>query len=367
MTSVALAGGTLQPAEAYLMILLSNGFLFTVLSFLGLRLYLLQPSTAAVLCRNVVTAIDDFATSPPDESGEDHQESMFPNHRRLFSGSKLQKLDFALGFRPVSKFKHPVLSWAGVGARSTIGLFIAVLGVVAWWNASYYTAFDGTESCSPVLFFFGRRGLSMPLLRFFRVAAIMLLVPIAYTFIISGIFTLLVLVLGKDWLVRHVAVKTLEVVRPGAWDRMSGGQKRTLGVLLGVALPGQSYAYSLLTLAARHSLLHASNEPSLSPTSSAAPAPAATSEQVQTSISWDIKANQLPRLSVLLYAVMSLWARGVEAETQPGDEPVKPKYWPHSFCQDISLTPCSIISKALCYAMHVYQLIVTICFVLFIE
>lgn len=74
-TSVALSGGALQPAEAYLMLLLSNGFLFTVLSFLGLRLYLLQPSTAAVLRRNLSTAWNDFATSRSDESGEEHQAS----------------------------------------------------------------------------------------------------------------------------------------------------------------------------------------------------------------------------------------------------------------------------------------------------
>lgn len=322
-SSVALAGGALQPAEAYLMLLLSNGFLFTVLSFLGLRLYLLQPSTAEVLCRNLDTAMDDFMTSPPDESREDYQESWLTGLYRLFYGSKI-----AFGFRPVSKFKHPALSWAGVGARSMIGLFIAILSVITWWNSAYYTASDGTESCTPVLFFFGRRSLSITLLVFFRVAAIILLVPIAYTSLYSGMFALVFVLLGKDWLIRHVVVKAFEFVRPGAWDRMGGRQKQILGVLLGVTPPGRPYVDSMLTLLARRASLHTPNRPSVNSTVPAAQAPAARPEQVHTSVSWDIKANELPPLSVLLHAVMSLWARGVEADTQTENEPVETRCGP---------------------------------------
>lgn len=169
----------------------------------------------------------------------------------------------------------------------------------------------------------------MPLLRFFRVAAITLLVPIAYTFLYSGMFALMFFVLGKNWLTRHVAVKAFEFVRPGAWDRMSKGQKQSLRVLLGVTPPGQPYANPLLTLLVRRALLHTSNVPSVNPTSppvQGAAAAAAAPEQVPTSVSWDNKASELPPLSVLLHAIMSLWARGVEAGTQTGDDPVKSKY-----------------------------------------
>ena len=51
--TIALASGSLRIVEAYILVLLSGGFICTVLSFLGLRLYFLQPSTLATFFRGL--------------------------------------------------------------------------------------------------------------------------------------------------------------------------------------------------------------------------------------------------------------------------------------------------------------------------
>lgn len=58
--AVALGNGSLRLVEAYVMILLSGGFFFTAVSFLGLRLYFLQPWTTRIFRESMVAVHRTF-------------------------------------------------------------------------------------------------------------------------------------------------------------------------------------------------------------------------------------------------------------------------------------------------------------------
>lgn len=326
-TTVALAQGEIQPVETYIMLLLSSGFVFTVLSFLGTRLHLLRASGAmqyrnnlsatikAILdgLGNLAAAFQDIFTfsAPPS------------NPLRIKFKRLVTSASMSFGLRSVSGFKHPALSWAGVVARCTVGTFLATASLLAWWRYPPQSPSDDGGSCAPIFFFFGSRNGASSLLLFFKVTAILLAIPVSYLFLFFGNFVLMFCQLSKDWFARWGAIKMVETISPGAWDGFSEQKKEAIrnmlkvenSVLLisnplgaGAALAMRSYLRSLDDGdQGRHGLLA---DDHLNQSSS--------SSRAQDLSSWNIKASELPHFSVLLQCFMSLWTRGVETKLEAG-------------------------------------------------
>jgi hypothetical protein len=411
-TTVALAGGKIQPVEAYIMLLLSSGFVFTVLSCLGLRLHFLQPSSTKQfrenLCstfkslmttlKSVDTAIDDIIDSHISVRGvrAEQRPPLLPTIKRLLLSAHM-----TFGLKSISKLKHPALSWAGFVARCAIGTFSAVVSILVWWNYSTQSFPDGDGPCTPVFFFFGSRSGTGSMLWFFRVAAILLTFPVAYPLNFAISFMSEFRRLSEDWLFRYGIIKMAEAIKPGAWDTLSDEEKQSLREfirpqllisadqpLVGTmdprsfrsllhllrsisgtnpitrppvgaphneinSMPEQSHQNGLLRdetcdpqqssvltdaprTNAREAVSHGADaQKAVGPIEIAEKHQrhletfesrhTAESGITQDKSSWQIKASELPRFSVLLQSFMSLWARGTETDIRPGTEKVVPQ------------------------------------------
>jgi hypothetical protein len=242
-TTVALAGDGIQPVEAYIMLLLSSGFVFTVLSFLGVRLHLLRPSstrqfrdTISIIIKNLVTTLDGLDTAIRDPSGSSIAGSESGVNHWLPSTTMIKRLlkgaHMTFGLKSISSLKHPALSWAGGVARCLTGTFLAVVSILVWWKYSTQSLPSGGGPCTPVFFFFGVRTSTGSMLWFFRVAAILLAAPVAYSLSIALLFMLEFANLGGDWIYRYGIIKATETIKPGAWDALSDEEKQSLRALL---------------------------------------------------------------------------------------------------------------------------------------
>jgi hypothetical protein len=410
-TIVALAGGEIQPAEAYIMLLLSSGFVFTVLSFLGLRLHFLRPSTTRTFRGNLCTtiknlvatfrslgaALKDLIISLTNAQGvrAKQQSPLIATIKRLVKSAHL-----TFGLKSFSKLKHPALSWAGVVARCAIGTFSAVVGILVWWEYSTQPLPDGAGFCIPTFFFFGVRSGTGSMLWFFRIAAILLTIPVAYPLGFAISFLLEFGTMGEDWLLRYGIIKMAETIKPGAWDSLSDDEKESLRAFLTMqklisadqpaavttdprpllhllrsindrdadtlpplagaprnqissiseqsshgSLPHNhargSRQTNVLTDATRTTTFEAVSRHSAN--AQEAPELIAVAEEHQRHLgsseshhargsgrtqdksSWQIKASELPRFSMLLQSFMSLWTRGIETDIGPGTEEVEPE------------------------------------------
>jgi hypothetical protein len=408
-TTVALAGGEIQPVEAYIMLLLSSGFVFTVLSFLGIRLHFLRPSstrrfreTLSTIFKNLMTTfaslevavLDLIVASVPERTVRAKQRHPFiTTVKRLVLSAHM-----TFGLKSISELKHPALSWAGVVGRCAIGTFSAVVSILVWWQYSTQSLPNGAGSCTPIFFFFGLRSGTGSMLWFFRVAAILLTFPVAYPLNFALSFMSEFGTLGGDWLFRYRIIKMAEAIKPGSWDTLSDEEKQSLRELLRpqtLISAGQPLVVNMDTRSLLHLLQSISGKDPITPPPAGAPhdeissmpeqphqnglphdeicdpqqssnltdAPrtdareavshgvdaqkatgtieiagkhqrhletsesrhTAESGTTQDKSSWQIKASELPRFSVLLQSFMSLWARGTETDTRPGTDKVIPQ------------------------------------------
>jgi hypothetical protein len=192
-TAVAFADGSLQLAEKYVLLLLSSGFFCTVLSVLGLRLHLLQPSALGpfrhAFWKAVNRALEFLDASEADD--ESVVELLYAITelwwfqrwpRKMPRRQTSSKTELArINFRSASDIRHYALSWAGVVVRSLVGCFLAILCLLTWWSSSKATA-DRTDPCVTTVYFFGPQDLSGSLFVFFRVATILLTIPVGFQF-----------------------------------------------------------------------------------------------------------------------------------------------------------------------------------------
>jgi hypothetical protein len=309
-TAVAFADGSLQLAEKYVLLLLSWGFFCTVLSFLGLRLRLLRPSSLKPFRQALIPMLASPTTYPPRLSP--------------LSGLKVNpwilfRTRLRISFQPNSKFRHWALSWAGVIVRSAIGYFLAVLSLLTWWENPATTA-ERADPCVTTVCFFGSRDLSGSLFAFFRVATIILTIPAAWLFLVSLQLVMRLMCHAGDWYVRYWVIRASEFVSPGAWDRLDGDKKIALGALVGfwtnplAVLSYSSFGFLAGLIALRKRYLNEDRlgrQPRVSP-----PVARDAGESVRIPHSdqfWNVNAGDCPPFSQVLQALVSMLSRGVDS------------------------------------------------------
>ena len=292
-TAVAFSDGSLQLSEKYILLLLSSGFFCTVLSFLGLRLRFLQPSSLRPFRQAVVkTYAEEIAKQAVDMRWK------LPN----------------IGFRPDSNFRHPALSWAGVVVRSSIGLLLAVLSLLTWWTSPKTTA-NRTNPCITVVYFFGPRDLSRSLFEFFRVATILLTIPLGYLFLYSAVFVLKLIVHGANWLMRYAIINVSECFFPGAWDRLEEREKVLFGALIGLMTGSFVVLDPFQLISGLKALRKRRSDEDDGLDQQLRVQPGLSSDPDHTSYSnefWNINSADCPPLSEFLQAITSLLSRGVD-------------------------------------------------------
>jgi len=324
-TAVAFADGSLQLVEKYLLLLLSSGFFCTVLSFLGLRLHFLQPSALRAFrhaSRDAFRQVLDFVTAPLTEPH--HHNSMWCG-LLLYRQFRSKRKVFHISFRSISEIRHHALSWAGVVVRSAVGCFLATLCLITW-STSPRAAPDGKDSCGTIVYFFGTRDLSGSMFAFFRVATIILLIPVGGLCLYSSKSLIGLIGHSKDWLVRYGIIRASEMVSPGAWDRLEERKKIAVGALIrfvtdpfGAYDPFQAHSLVMVLRAwtKKSDSVWRSEplDPAAQPGAGGGNEPSATPYNHEF---WNVEAGNCPPFGDLIQAVMSLFSRGVETREDPG-------------------------------------------------
>lgn len=315
-TAVAFADGSLQLAEKYVLLLLSSGFFCTVLSFLGLRLRLLQPSSLMTSRHAVWKATRRELVcqhGSTDEFLSGLQTNGVLNLRVWYKWLESQNLFRHIGLQLNSKFRHPALSWAGVIVRTLVACFLAVLSLLAWWAHPKTTA-DRANPCVTIVYFFGPRDLSGDIFTVFRIAAILFTIPIGF-FLLLFVKLLPPLMLHSEtWLLRYGIVR-IKALSPGAWDRLDDSAKATLRMLQHfLTEPFDPYETVQVLRALRRNWHGDRNDAN----DSIPNLPRLTSHTAAYSHEfWNVDEANCPPFSDLLQAFMSLFSRGVDTKIDP--------------------------------------------------
>ncbi|KAF4537465.1 uncharacterized protein LTHEOB_1656 [Lasiodiplodia theobromae] len=288
--SVAVANDAIRPVEAYVMLHICFGFIFTVLSLLGVRVYFLTPRTLSeFLChvrikrealrgsvRGRIQAVqtafrhfqewlrsrgEDDGEKEPQQQEEGHQDnrrasvaSMAAIGRNTICGKLVRNLrqmpDASLPASTlglvrastieftsdaVSFLKHPSLSWSGVAWRSAVLTYLIGLNLWFWWSPwliDKVSESTGGKACAPSIFFFGHQHITGSLLDFFRSVSVILAIPALWLcwIILSAAFAVWKFVLG--FLARWLVITALERISPGMWDNLYDGTKFAIGLCL---------------------------------------------------------------------------------------------------------------------------------------
>jgi hypothetical protein len=326
-TEVARENGELKPAETYIMLLLSSGFVFTVLSFLGLRLHFLRPSTLRKFRSKVVAAWKDFCDNLKAGVHNRRDQIRFTRIIGLLIHSTSTVL--TLGFKSGSGFKHPALSWAGVAIRCATGTILGFLSVYAWWQYPHQALPDSDDFCTPTFFFFGPRKGAGNMLVFFKTIAIILLVPVGFSSYLCVMFSVRILALGEDWVGRYVVIKTAEAFSPGSWDALSSEKREFWRAMLRLenvqAMPPLDPVIWWKAWSAFRPSSGNDQDSLLSPTSRNADQ---TADSIQTDNlnSWNIAKDKLPPFRIFGQGMMSFLARGIEARSETEPQKMDPEY-----------------------------------------
>ena len=189
--ATSIASDLIKPVEVYVMLLICFGFFFTVLSFLGIRLYFLTPASIAKTIKGVRRSwVSWYASRKGRWKRTVHSvvALMVDTTGMGVLGAALSAAKmFTLGisFTTASSVKHRALSWSGVVWRTAIASMVASINIYLWWSPwrlHQYVA-DATQ-CDTLVYFFGRQQLSSAMITFFKIASIVLAVPIFYLFIV---------------------------------------------------------------------------------------------------------------------------------------------------------------------------------------
>jgi hypothetical protein len=329
-TAVAFADGSLQLVEKYVLLLLSSGFFCTVLSFFGLRLKLMQPSSLRLvrkpLWENLASEFAQYESSGGHLTNG--KLDLLGFYELLQSNNILRHI----GLGPDSKFRHPALSWAGVIVRSSVGLFLAILSLMTWWASPVATT-DRNIPCVTVVYFFGLRDLSGDMFTFFRVATILLTIPIGIMFLLAVSFILELAGHTRDWLVRYGVISISEKLSRSNWDRLGDREKILIRSLMREVArlkdPFVTYNPRRIIKALMRkwdddkSIDHdpdpnVTGQPPLPGDNGGSDLTAYLNEF------WNVDASNCPPFSDLLQAFMSLFSRGVETKEDPNSRATEP-------------------------------------------
>ncbi|KAK7724881.1 hypothetical protein SLS57_004152 [Botryosphaeria dothidea] len=362
------------------------GFIFTVLSLLGVRVYFLTPTSLSnFLCslrvqresvrgsiRERVQAVQaafqhlrDWLRSPSPDHHQQEQQNISPepdptigkstvfsklvrNLRQVrgasyASSTWVNALTVKFTSDAVSFLKHPSLSWSGVAWRSAILSYLVGLNLWLWWSPWLHdkttsSAGEG-PTCATPIFFFGHRVLADGQLVFFRVVSVMLAIPALWLcwVILSAALAMWKFVLG--FLARRLVIRLLESARPGTWDALHDGVKFGVGLFLTPFLLWDNiWPYAVIDVFL------------------------GTPVMLQGIFTfWTIKADELPGWSELAKPFISFMSRGVDLRDHS-----KQRRLLRAERQDM-VAPVSYTTTIICGTFHVYNLATMICFIVFIE
>lgn len=294
----------LRLVEMYIMLLLSSGFVFTVLSILGLRLHFLQPLTLKLFRKRWHDSRKQSQTQGKEGRLARAIRAILPDPEPV-----LKKHLMEFSFRAASGVKHPSLSWAGVVVRSATVSLLAALSTWVWFkHDARYSTDDNDNGCENTLFFFGVRKPTGDLLRFFRVASVALAVVPTGLLIVSAAFTLKFVIFGELWLARHAAAKFFGKEN---WNKLGNREKQALGIRLALMKPKD--IFDSLDIGVKSRQLYRRIQAQVYRRPSPADEARTWDKNGQF---WAADAHTLPQLSDLLQGYMSLLSRGVESQTQ---------------------------------------------------
>lgn len=226
--ATSIASDLIKPVEVYVMLLICFGFFFTVLSFLGIRLYFLTPASIAKTIEGVRRScvsgygsrkgrwkrtVHSVVALMVDTTGEGVLGA-------ALGAAKMFTLD--ISFTSASSVKHRALSWSGVVWRTAIASIVASINIYLWWSPwrSLQNAADATQ-CDTLVYFFGRQELSPAMITFFKVASIVLAVPIFYLFIVLYQILLVMLRLTYEVVLHRIFGSTFGDSRLfRSWDKL---------------------------------------------------------------------------------------------------------------------------------------------------
>ena len=376
--TIALTNGSLRVVEAYIMGLLSGGFISTVLSFLGLRLYFLQPSTLATFFRGLSSVLKQM------RENQVPLRLTFPTTLLgMIKGLEdvLKRYIVQISLNAASGVKHPALSWAGVMLRAMIGSFIAGLNIWLWFGPlPQQTAGSGKDRCDKLVFFFGHHEVGGSLLLAFKAFSIMLAVPVFYLCLVCFTFVMEMLLLVRGWVSRSVLINLMERSRKGRWDSLSKEEKAMLGMFVSGTYAQQmmNQPSTLMNMFATHrdilqEVKRIWAKPEVANGSNLQPQKedATPSRNSSDDGFWTVKAADLPPLSELLQGFTSLWSRGIEIEEKDDAQAAPARFaqlneFPRYFESSI-LTFSSRLEVLLSISMHITVLASMALLIAFIE
>lgn len=233
----SIVGDRIKPVEVYVMLLICFGYFFTVLSFLGIRLYLLTPASIAKTIRMFRGWCVSWYASRKGRS-----KRMLDSVRSVMADTDgrgpigifkvtltaLTTTTLGVSFTSASSVKHRAVSWSGVVWRTTIAAMVASTNIYLWWSPwrSQRNVFDPSH-CEALVFFFGRQEMSPTMITFFEVVSVILAVPIFYLFLVLYQVVSAILQLTHDVAVHHFFGSTLRGNRLfRSWDKLPEPMRR---------------------------------------------------------------------------------------------------------------------------------------------
>ncbi|KAL9109082.1 MAG: hypothetical protein Q9227_006173 [Pyrenula ochraceoflavens] len=196
----------LRPIEAHILLQISFGYLFTVLSIWGLRVQCMTPSHMAQLSDRMAKLPSRFkawfcrqrnpqaATSSSDKLRDLFQELLVSRSTKwkdifqaisrysLANFSIYSKKIETLGPRSEVDIQSGNLTWAGIQWRIMIACPVATFNVWVWFSG--VTTLPNAKECDSVVFIFARKRLDDGVLTIFRLGAIMYVACIGMVFLI---------------------------------------------------------------------------------------------------------------------------------------------------------------------------------------
>ena len=331
----ATARDDIKPIESYIMLLICFGYFFTVLSIFGLRVHFANPNELSKLLHRLRpngAYLHSIATEWRLFWAQYAETTLSKAPTRMVAASVLDVwkiFRIRVSFGIASFIKHPAVSWAGVAWRISIAGILFLFNLLFWWSAFKNPGDTNTAAlCYGEAYFFGERSLdSWTVTVFFRVSSILLFIPVAF---LASVLINIILAMWRftrDVLFRKVIVGLVELMKPGAWDRLSDRRKLIFGITLAMGgAPGTNPLSTILDVML---------------------------ETVTDNKFWTINKADIPPLKDLVAGYVQLLSRGMEVKSDISSDP--------AYNNTLG------IATALCFMSHALTLGSIALFIYFIE
>jgi len=294
--TTATAQNTIQPTEAYIMLLICFGYFFTVLSFLGVRVYWSHPAELSLFLQHIKPTREFWKNRAQDINRFWNNFTLWevaPKRTMvaiLLDLLKIMTLGITIG--AASYIRHPAVSWSGVAWRSLVGSTLLGFNLWFWWSSFIPSWQDANDpSCYAQLYFFGRRSFGdETLTTFFKACSIILAVPIFSLLCMCFNVLLAIFRFANQFLCRHCCINLIETATHLSWDSLPVRVKQSIGVISTIMV-GPFISLGPDTSAVLDIML----------------------EDRTPNKFWTINKAELPPLTDLASGFLTLLSRGVEA------------------------------------------------------